>query len=958
MPATDTAASWLHAYHTGADLPGGLAFRAALDQADLDYSPDSLARIDRLLRQIRRELAPEPRIFMEKTGQRNFVLLLAFYLGTLIARHTLQRIDWYHHDELADVLPADEVRKLPHSMTTSLACTFRRDGELSAFFLPLRPLAGILFRGTETPDLAAAAESFLRRALAAAVLVAPEPQAESPQQPADYAADALQRLGRLAGIQFAHALLAWQAEGRPADPQLCFETSAGRRDQRRVSSRLDADPVETCRARMAHPEPDWVGAVASHAGHVNLARFRSSAVMLEAHWFAPHLAVSVAVPCRPAADRDAVMLHSPRVLQPAMQEGQAKIFAQAFFAGIEGVKPGLWARHFVAETDPAELAWRQQEQVAAAQGTACDPCAALDLGALDIARCMSELPADQYAYAEVDAPAAERAPQFAPLFGALPALLAGGRVVWGHLVLTSRLMFHPGAESHPGFVVYDPAGRLLPAALQVVARRLLALRRTASAVHAEAAPDALAAAITEQLQNELSCAAGLAVPQGISRSGLLLSSIWLERKHLPAERLSARFFPILVSDATPGRVMLLPARWWPEPVLAHWMAAERVARGDDWEHTRAALAAPRSDAHSRALAEALEAIEQYVAHGMTDARIAQLCAQGSAGFTNAVDPPPRAWEWEMDAHLQAAAEVYLGDVARARAHGDALPAERARLVYVCAHMAQMIALYRLLLREPRGFAAPAFALDPAAILYVALGFAAGCDAPARQLARMLCTLWQRDDAYRAAPDAQARAAFILLARHCNVTIALPAPAEAAPALEALLEGDLWRDADGVRVAAALEAACSEHTEIAPPGPFQCLPVALLLMLKLRALAGLKHLQITHPLLAPPLGSWGAGVELAAALDPLLTSLRARLQAQGCDENAIAKAVLEGAPLGLTPTLSPEQQAKMAQAELLMAQFSNAAETRRDSALRGRRMLIIGACAIWGMLLLWVFFQLR
>ncbi|MBL8480724.1 MAG: hypothetical protein JNJ60_00890, partial [Rhodocyclaceae bacterium] len=269
MPATDTAASWLQAFHSGADLPGGLAFRAALEQAGLDYTPDSLTRLDRLLRQIRRERAPEQRAFMADAAQRNFVVLSGFYFGTLIARYTLQRVDWYHHDELDQVLAADEVLKLPHSLSTSLVCTFRRDGELAAWFLPLKPLVNILFRSADTPELLAAGDALMQRALAAPLLQAPGADAPAAAA-ADYAAAALQRIGALAGAELANAVRAWLAEGRPADPQLLYENSAGRRRAARSWARVDADPVDTCRARLAYPEPDCVGAALSYCGHINL----------------------------------------------------------------------------------------------------------------------------------------------------------------------------------------------------------------------------------------------------------------------------------------------------------------------------------------------------------------------------------------------------------------------------------------------------------------------------------------------------------------------------------------------------------------------------------------------------------------------------------------------------------------------------------------------------------------
>ncbi|MBL8483571.1 MAG: hypothetical protein JNJ60_15340, partial [Rhodocyclaceae bacterium] len=333
------------------------------------------------------------------------------------------------------------------------------------------------------------------------------------------------------------------------------------------------------------------------------------------------------------------------------------------------------------------LARRRAEQAAAALGASSGAFAAPDLAAIDMAREVAALPPEAADYLSVSTPSWGHTPALQPIFTAMPALLAGGRVVWGQLVQANRLMFSHAADGQLGDVVYDPAGRLGPAALQEAARKLFALRRAAGT---SLPPQALA--IASHLQNDLTRADGLPVPRSIAQSGLLLSSVWFERKHLPTGRLSERFFPLLIRDDAPGRVMLLPARWWPPALSAHWMEAEHAARRAEWEEARAALAGPRNEAQSLALGARLEAIEQYVARGIDEIRVADLCALGQPGFRPDCEPPPREWEWEVDADLQALAETYLTDCERARARGEALPAERARLAYACAHTAQMVAM--------------------------------------------------------------------------------------------------------------------------------------------------------------------------------------------------------------------------------------------------------------------------
>lgn len=93
MPLTQSAQAMLRAYHAGKLLPNDIAFHKALSQVNLDYTPDSLDRIDRLLRQIRAQLKPKYDAFVGIPANDKFLLLLGYYVGTLIARFTLQRIE-------------------------------------------------------------------------------------------------------------------------------------------------------------------------------------------------------------------------------------------------------------------------------------------------------------------------------------------------------------------------------------------------------------------------------------------------------------------------------------------------------------------------------------------------------------------------------------------------------------------------------------------------------------------------------------------------------------------------------------------------------------------------------------------------------------------------------------------------------------------------------------------------
>jgi hypothetical protein len=101
------AQDFLAALDAGAEVPGGLAFRGALQQSRLDYSMESLDRIDQLLSQVRAKFSPQRESWQSGPGADNFCTMLAFYLGAVISRQSKQPIRWYTREQAAPLMPAD-----------------------------------------------------------------------------------------------------------------------------------------------------------------------------------------------------------------------------------------------------------------------------------------------------------------------------------------------------------------------------------------------------------------------------------------------------------------------------------------------------------------------------------------------------------------------------------------------------------------------------------------------------------------------------------------------------------------------------------------------------------------------------------------------------------------------------------------------------------------------------------
>lgn len=156
MAINEFAQKHLDAFANDEPFPGGLAFRTALKQSNLDYSLESLSRVDYLLDQIRTQLRPEFEAFLDKQENQNFANFLCFYVGTTVAKCSKQKIIWLTYDEMLQAIP-DNGNMFPPCFATHISCILERSG----FFIPLSSIQERLFDEPPTKSVRFSAEGFL-----------------------------------------------------------------------------------------------------------------------------------------------------------------------------------------------------------------------------------------------------------------------------------------------------------------------------------------------------------------------------------------------------------------------------------------------------------------------------------------------------------------------------------------------------------------------------------------------------------------------------------------------------------------------------------------------------------------------------------------------------------------------------------------------------------------------------
>jgi TPR repeat protein len=250
----DVARLFLETYARGGEVDGGWKFGKALQQARLDYSEESLERVDLLLKAIRDRTKPVHEEFIADPASRNFLSLLAFYLMAVLSRRTGAEIEW-HDTASARKAVADwaNIAETPFTRLIALA------PDQGLLFLPLVWLHDRLFDlGLGQYDTAS---DYLYS-------VASELEYDLPM--------AWWNAARLLGCA-ASTLMSAVAEGRPTLPQIAWQHPRGQRSNAVTLAYDGPDAVARGEAALAaNPEN------ATWKSFAHVTRINSSGTLVEA----------------------------------------------------------------------------------------------------------------------------------------------------------------------------------------------------------------------------------------------------------------------------------------------------------------------------------------------------------------------------------------------------------------------------------------------------------------------------------------------------------------------------------------------------------------------------------------------------------------------------------------------------------------------------------------------------
>ena len=905
-----------------------VACLAAVRSLAFDYTPAAVARVDEFLARFRALGAPDYGEFMASPSNRGLLRLLACLAGEATARYMALEARWLDAEGAAEILASTGMRAPPlDSFGMSLTCELPGLG----MTLPLAAVEAALF-ADEPPSLAGSADAVIQRDLTSEVLRDPGAlPAVSPR----LAADPAFALGRALGQLACMLLDAARSGQNPVHPLLQGMWADGRVVVHSImEERLDTI-LDIGLSRMQTPEEEGhIGQLMGYDGLARLPGFRSDALWLQGVWWdrgvgdavtppKGGLRVILALPYLPGAEGRSFAVHDPRLIDFGGDAAASRRLRAGLYTSLKRVdQPGgaFWPDQYRDEQEegvwlarrpavPWPLPSPGSPDPAAGSGSLTSAAEAdFDLSAIDRGRLL-DLPKFRNPLLGSDEPLQRAVDGIAPL-------LRDGQPVWGAIVQANSDLFDIGFWDLPAAVVYSPAGTVAAADLRRVAACLMALRRSGTA-GLPADVQAVVAILEAETEHPFGhpippALALLAGVQPDAVAAIRMSALWVVRDHLATGRLSSMTVPLLVSDARPGPVAILPAAAWPASLCEAWQAvvvAQHVAAiRDNWVRLANTGTMSEPDPQRPVESERNQAgLLRYVREGETldDMRLNQWLYDKA--FPVGTRPPPMEWEWSIDGELRPRGGCRLEIAESTRARDEAFDFVSARQAFAARTTAHLIALHRQALVPSRGPLDKSHQVDPDEIQFAALGLLIGCPAQGELMVRLLLKHWATPGFFTDFVRAEVWVLIRLISGELRIPVAILPAADPRseyirlagtrrPALFALLSRDAWREPEAIATP-LFEAACLEHMTSSPIGPFLTLPLSLLLMLDFRRRAGLPDLSLNHFLLNLPLGPAPtpiAGEDLDAVLDALadeeVRQVRARMRKTGYSDRRIVAAV--------------------------------------------------------------------
>ena len=585
--ANTVCRNFLRKVRSGRLTDSAIAFYDELQAVHFDYSVASIDALDRVLAEIKIKYQITTEDYEDYINQipfRAFLLLIGCYTGATAARAAEAAVKWFNYPQMQEIV---KDTAFVHCIEHSQVMMF----EQGYYRTPLLAVTNQLFDLTEDYDKTC--RTFVNKVLAenrSRISSFTRDTESDIELPPDW-----ETVGELAG-----ELAGWNMlsafDNSINTPKSIILDDNGKKTI--VSHMVEsAEDMQALYQKLADNPRNKPYALLSEDIYINLPGGRTDAIAIQLQIYTePKLSLRWIVPYRNAENPRGFVIYPlvnndgdiPLEYLPAL--------AQAFYRGARAItspfhETDFWSVYAVDSHDlfiaePPAAVWSpdrfQPESSKIILFTELQHTVVADSSAfpqldshLNINQAINRLQANQRHYLQTVIPEWMKTDDLFSQISAMPKLYREGKVVWAAVVQANNLLFSPdNGASAPAEVVFDPTGQTSP-------EQLIAARDTLYALKNTQPEDEAARRYAEHLTGESSRLFNFPYPQNLGENDLVCSTVWIWCMHLPDGMLSMPVFPILYHPDTDGRIMPLPARFWPEALYRQWIQQSMQEHGSN-----------------------------------------------------------------------------------------------------------------------------------------------------------------------------------------------------------------------------------------------------------------------------------------------------------------------------------------------------------------------------------------
>jgi hypothetical protein len=338
LAAHEQVEKYLQAFETDGAMPP-MAYHAAIKALNLDYSPESLARLDQFLVELRHRIKPSYNDIVENPQLQQLVIFLGMYLATTIARVTQQSIKWYDY-EAAKAHLGD--KNYPETIGTLMTCMLGK----GYHHLPIELICVILYEHDSTESCVERLNFYCKHAdplipiSRSSLQVVVKAHNETEQ--------AWFNALSAAGIAAARAIF-MNDRGSSLQPTLTVFDPEDNAMRFVVMMDMSTDSAVE---EMKHNPRNVPFKVLAYDSYANLPTGRMDAITLQAQSYGEFPATwIIVIPYRPALHPEGYAFYPPLIVSSSVGAEHNPMLMHAFYSGVDGMKlPDDPWNHYLQES--------------------------------------------------------------------------------------------------------------------------------------------------------------------------------------------------------------------------------------------------------------------------------------------------------------------------------------------------------------------------------------------------------------------------------------------------------------------------------------------------------------------------------------------------------------------------------------------------------------------------------